>query len=266
MKVWTIANQKGGVGKTTTAVTLGGLLSVWGFRTLLVDIDPHGSLTSYFRYDPDVIEESTYSLFQAAAEKKPIDPATLLYQTGTEGLQLLPASVALATLDRQAGRMEGMGLVLKRAFESLSGQFDYVMIDCPPMLGVLMVNALAACERLVIPVQTEFLALKGLERMLHTLKMVLKSRTTPLPYTIVPTMFDRRTRASVDSLRVLRETYRQHIWSGVIPVDTRFREASKVGLPPPVADPRGKGVEAYTALLELLQSEAISMPVPGVAR
>lgn len=266
MKVWTIANQKGGVGKTTTAVTLGGLLSVWGFRTLLVDIDPHGSLTSYFRYDPDAIEESTYSLFQAAAEKKPIDPATLLYPTGTEGLQLLPASVALATLDRQAGRMEGMGLVLKRAFESLSGQFDYVMIDCPPMLGVLMVNALAACDRLVIPVQTEFLALKGLERMLHTLKMVLKSRTTPLPYIIVPTMFDRRTRASVDSLRVLRETYRQHIWNGVIPVDTRFREASRAGLPPPVADPRGKGVEAYTGLLELLQSEAISMPVPGVAQ
>jgi chromosome partitioning protein len=266
MKVWTIANQKGGVGKTTTAVSLGGLLSVWGFRTLLVDIDPHGSLTSYFRYDPDAIEESTYSLFQAAADKRPIDPASLLYQTGTEGLQLLPASVALATLDRQAGRMEGMGLVLKRAFEQLSGQFDYVLIDCPPMLGVLMVNALAACERLVIPVQTEFLALKGLERMLHTLKMVLKARAAPLPYTIVPTMFDRRTRASVDSLRVLRETYREHIWNGVIPVDTRLREASKVGLPPPVADPRGKGVEAYAVLLEMLQSEPKSIAVSGVAQ
>lgn len=266
MKVWTIANQKGGVGKTTTAVTLGGLLSVWGFRTLLVDIDPHGSLTSYFRYDPDAIEESAYSLFQAAAEKTTLDAATLLYPTGTEGLQLLPASVALATLERQAGRMDGMGLVLKRAFESLSGRFDFVLIDCPPMLGVLMVNALAACERLIIPVQTEFLALKGLERMLHTLSMVLKARSAPLPYTIVPTMFDRRTRASVDSLRVLRESYPQQIWNGVIPVDTRFREASKAGLPPPVADPRGRGVEAYTALLETLLSEPRSMPVSGVAR
>jgi len=266
VKVWTIANQKGGVGKTTTAVTLGGLLSLWGFRTLLVDIDPHGSLTSYFRYDPDAIEESAYSLFQAAAEKNSIDPASLLYKTGTEGLELLPASVALATLERQAGRMDGMGLVLKRAFESLSGRFDYVLIDCPPMLGVLMVNALAACERLIIPVQTEFLALKGLERMLHTLDMVLKARSVPLPYTIVPTMFDRRTRASVDSLRVLRETYGQHIWNGVIPVDTRFREASKVGLPPPVADPRGRGVEAYSSLLELLLSEPRPMPASGVAR
>jgi len=266
MRVWTIANQKGGVGKTTTAVTLGGLLSAWGFRTLLVDIDPHGSLTSYFRYDPDAIEESTYSLFQAAAEKRPVDPGSLLYKTGTEGLQLLPASVALATLDRQAGRLEGMGLVLKRAFDSLSDQFDYVMIDCPPMLGVLMVNALAACERLVIPVQTEFLALKGLERMLHTLKMVLKARSTPLPYTIVPTMFDRRTRASVDSLRVLRESYPEQVWSGVIPVDTRFREASRAGLPPPVLDPRGRGVMAYSALLESLQGEERVESISGVAR
>ena len=266
MRVWTIANQKGGVGKTTSAVSLGGLLSVWGFRTLLVDIDPHGSLTSYFRYDPDAIEESTYTLFKAVADKKPVDPSTLLYKTGTEGLELLPASVALATLDRQAGRMDGMGLVLKRAFDQLSDQFDYVLIDCPPMLGVLMVNALAACERLVIPVQTEFLALKGLERMLHTLKMVLKARATPLPYTIVPTMYDQRTRASVDSLRVLRETYKEQVWEGVIPVDTQFREASKVGLPPAIADPRGKGVAAYTALLESLQSEQTTMPVTGIAR
>ncbi|MCW9022057.1 MAG: ParA family protein, partial [Sedimenticola sp.] len=185
---------------------------------------------------------------------------------GTEGLELLPASVALATLDRQAGRMDGMGLVLRRAFDRLADQFDYVLIDCPPMLGVLMVNALAACERLVIPVQTEFLALKGLERMLHTLKMVLKARTTPLPYTIVPTMYDQRTRASVDSLRVLRETYKQQVWNGVIPVDTQFREASKVGLPPAIADPRGKGVTAYTALLETLQSEQNTLPISGLAR
>jgi len=263
VKVWTIANQKGGVGKTTTVVSLGGLLSAWGFRTLLVDIDPHGSLTSYFRYDPDALEASAYSLFQAVAEKQPIDPASLICETGTEGLDLLPASMALATLDRQAGRLEGMGLILKNALDKLSDQYDYVLIDCPPMLGVLMVNALAACQCLIIPVQTEFLALKGLERMLNTLKMVLKSRKTDLSYIIVPTFFDKRTRASISSLRTLRESWPNELWDGVIPIDTRFREASRAGIPPAIFDPRARGITAYAKLLETLQKMEQPHPKAG---
>ena len=254
MRIWTIANQKGGVGKTTTAVTLGGILASWGLRTLLVDIDPHGSMTSYFRYDPDSLERSTYSLFSAKMEKQQIDANKLILETGTGGLELLPASMALATLDRQSGRLEGMGLVLKQTLHKLSDRFDYVLIDCPPMLGVLMVNALAACERLIMPVQTEFLALKGLERMMHTLNMILKSREAALPYTIVPTFFDRRTRASIDSLRMLRETYPDMLWNDVIPIDTKFRESSKAGIPPTVYSPDTHGVLAYTKLLEFLHN------------
>ncbi len=256
MKVWTIANQKGGVGKTTSTVSLGGLLAGWGFRVLLVDMDPHGSLTSYFKYDPDNLEESVYSLFQAKAQKTGLDPHQLICGTGTRGLDLLPASMALATLDRMAGKIDGMGLVLKTSLDRLGADFDYALIDCPPILGVLMINALAACERLLIPVQTEFLALKGLERMLHTLEMVLKSRKQDLPVTIVPTMYDQRTRASVDSLKLLRQDYPDTLWRGMIPVDTNFREASKVGLPPAVFEPKTHGVVAYTALLqELLDVE-----------
>lgn len=252
MKVWTVANQKGGVGKTTTVVSLGGLLTQYGLRTLLIDIDPHGSLTSYFRYDPDAIEESVYTLFKAVIEKQELDPATLIYATGTDGLELMPAVMALAALDRQAGKLEGMGLVIKNALLKLELQYDYVIIDCPPIIGVLMINALAACEQLIIPVQTEFLALKGLERMLHTLNMVLKSRQVPLPYTIVPTMYDMRTRASQDSLRVLRETYKSRLWDSLIPVDTLLREASRAGIPPAMFDPQGRAVSAYTNLLEYL--------------
>lgn len=250
MKVWTVANQKGGVGKTTTTVALGGLLAAWGFKTLLVDVDPHGSMTSYFRYDPDALDESTYSLFQALAEKRYLDPSSVFCDTGTPGLSLMPASVALATLDRQSARLEGMGLVLKNALAKVQDQFDYVLIDCPPMLGVLLINALAACEHLVIPVQTEFLAIKGLERMTHTLKMVLKARKAPLAYTIVPTMYDKRTRASIDSLQVLKQNYMKHLWNGLVPVDTKFREASRAGIPPAIFDPKARGVQAYTRLLE----------------
>jgi chromosome partitioning protein len=253
MKIWTVANQKGGVGKTTTTVALGGLLSQWGFRTLLIDIDPHGSLTSYFRYDPDALEESIYNLFKAKLDNQRIDPTQLIYPTGTEGLELMPAAMALATLDRQSGKLEGMGLVIKNALIELQSLYDYVIIDCPPILGVLMINALAACEQLIIPVQTEFLALKGLERMLHTLKMVLKSRRTNLQYTIIPTMYDMRTRASLDSLKVLRETYRDKLWQSLIPVDTRLREASRAGIPPSIYDPNSRSVQAYRNLLEHLQ-------------
>jgi chromosome partitioning protein len=255
MRSWAVANQKGGVAKTTTAISLGGLLAAWGFRVLLVDMDPHGSMTSYFRYDPDNVELSVYSLFQANAEKSKIKALDLVCETGTEGLLLMPASLAQATLDRQAGKLNGMGLILKGGVAQLHEQFDYILIDCPPLLGVLLINALAASDRLIIPVQTEYLALKGLERMLHTLRMVLKAGNRQLPYHIVPTMYDQRTRASQDSLRTLRQNHRDHLWPGVIPIDTRLREASRAGLPPPMFAPRTRGVMAYAELLEYLLNQ-----------
>lgn len=254
MKIWSVANQKGGVGKTTTAVTLGGLLAAAGHKTLLVDLDPHGSLTAYFGYDPDSLEESVYTLFRPEIMSKP-ETLSVIKETGHEGLSLLPASTALATLDRQLGSQEGMGLVIGRTLAQLQDEYDYAFIDCPPVLGVLMVNALAACEELLIPVQTEFLALKGLERMLRTLSMVTRARKQPLKYTIIPTMFDKRTRASHESLKHLRDTYPEEIWSSVIPVDTQFREASRRGEPLSMINPHSRGVIAYTALLANLQGQ-----------
>jgi len=256
VKIWAVSNQKGGVGKTTTAVTLGGLLARQGKRVLLLDLDPQGSMTSYFRMDPDTSERSVYSLFEACANQTRVELLdVLLHPTGEEGLFLLPASTAMATLDRQLGTRDGMGLVIKQTLTRLESQFDYVLMDCPPMLGVLMVNALAACQRLLIPVQTEFLALKGLERMLHTLRMIAHSRGGVLPFTIIPTFFDRRTRASMDALRAMRDQHSEHLWSRVIPVDTQFREASKAGKPLCAHDPAARGNEAYASLLRCLQQQ-----------
>jgi chromosome partitioning protein len=251
MQIWSIANQKGGVGKTTTAVTLAGLCAGQGYRTLLLDMDPHGSLTAYFGYDPETLESGMYTLFQTPAESA-AQVRALLRDTKQTNLSLLPASTALATLDRQLGAREGMGLVASRALERVAGEFDQVFIDCPPMLGVLMVNALAACDRLIIPVQTEFLAIKGLERMLHTLSMIERARGLRVPRITVPTMFDRRTRASIDSLRVLRERFRDHLWEGVVPVDTRFRDASRAGVPLGQFMPGARGAAAYGQLLDSL--------------
>lgn len=248
MRIWAVANQKGGVGKTTTAVNLGGLLANRNQRVLLVDLDPHGSLTSYFGLDPESVAPSVYDLFDRAGERG--FAAEAVHATAVKGLSVLPSSTALATLDRQLGARSGMGLVVRDALHSLSSRFDCAVLDCPPMLGVLMVNALAACDELLVPVQTEFLALKGLERMVHTLGMIQRSRKTELPWRIVPTMFDRRTRASVDSLRELRATYHDRVWAAAIPVDTQFREASKQGLPLTVAHPWAKGSQAYRRLLD----------------
>ncbi len=253
MQVWTVSNQKGGVGKTTTSVTLGGIAAEAGKRVLLIDLDPHGSLTSYFGGDPDYMEKSCFTLFDNRKNLTRDLIADTLISTNFNNISVLPASTALATLERQ-GIGDGMGLVVSRVLAKIQDDFDLVIIDCPPLLGVLMVNALAACHQLVIPVQTEFLAIKGLERILHTLKMLSKSRKQELDYLIVPTMFDRRTQASVTSLRTIRNTYGERVWQGKVSVDTRLRDASKAGIPPNIYDKDGRGVACYRSLYSLLES------------
>ncbi len=250
MRIWTVANQKGGVGKTTVVTSLAGLLAQRGASTLVVDLDPHGSLTSYFGYDPEEVEPNLYELFRH--QGRSIDPDAMSVPTAVEGLHLLPASTSLATLDRQLGSRKGMGLVIRRGLSAMAHRFDYTLLDCPPMLGVLMVNALAACDRLIVPVQTEFLALKGLERMVHTLEMIERSRPRALPYTIVPTLYDRRTRAATRALEELQQRHGERVWPGAIPVDTQFREASREGLPLTVMQPWCRGSLAFRKLLEHL--------------
>lgn len=253
MRVLTVANQKGGVGKTTSSVALAGLAAAQGQRVLLLDLDPHGSLSSYFRQDPDSLALSTFTLFQERSQLSFASVSRLIQTTSLPGLDLMPASTALATLERNT-LGDGMGLVLSKALALIADSYDWVIIDTPPILGVLMINALAACNYLIIPVQTEFLALKGLERMVGTLNMMNKSRRKAPEYTIVPVMYDRRTQASVGSLRTIRNTWMDRVWPGHIPVDTRFRDASRAGLPPHVFDPSSRGVEAYASLLRFLQA------------
>lgn len=249
MRIWAVANQKGGVGKTTTVVALGGLLAEAGNRVLMVDMDPHGSLTTYFGHDPDTMNHSLYDLFEHKG-KVPRDlPAQLVLETAHKGLHLLPASSALATLERKTVGVEGMGLVLSRSLATLWDDYDYVLLDNSPSLGVLMINALAAAQHLLVPVQTEFLALKGLDRMLHTLEMVMKSQRNRLNYTIIPTMYDRRTQASVQSLSQLRKSYGKELWRFAIPVDTRFRDASQQGVVPSALSQDSQGIRAYRRLL-----------------
>ena len=250
MIVWTVANQKGGVGKTTTTISLGGLLADKGYKVLLVDTDPHASLSYYFGIESEDLELNVYDLFIQVATREQVLQS--LCPTKYPNIDILPATMSLATLDRALGAKGGMGLVLKKALDKIADEYDFVLIDCPPVLGVLMVNALAACQRIIIPVQTEFLALKGLERMMKTMEIMQGEQKSPFNHTIVPTMFDKRTKASLLAYRKLQELYPESVWPGVIPIDTNFRNASEAQKLPSDYANNSRGVFAYKNLLQQL--------------
>jgi len=248
--VWAVANQKGGVGKTTTAIALAGALAERGNRVLLVDTDPHASLSYYFGIESEDLDLSVYNLFIQVSSKEQIFQS--LCPTQYQNIDILPATMGLATLDRMLGRKSGMGLVLKKAIQKLVGEYDYVLIDCPPVLGVLMVNALAAADRIIVPVQTEFLALKGLDRMIKTMEIMQGEQDAPFKFTIVPTMFDKRTNASLLTYKKLQDIYTHLLWPGVVPVDTNLRNASFAQKVPSDYAANSRGSIAYNNLLNYL--------------
>ncbi|GHE80752.1 ParA family protein [Thalassotalea profundi] len=250
MIVWTVANQKGGVGKTTTTISLGGLLAEQGYKVLLIDTDPHASLSYYFGIESEDLDLSVYDLFVQVSTKEQIMMS--LCPTKYENIDILPATMGLATLDRSLGSKGGMGLVLKKALEKLKDEYDYVLIDCPPVLGVLMVNALAACDRIIVPAQTEFLALKGLDRMIKTMEIMQGEQHKPFTFSIVPTMFDKRTKASLQAYLKMQELYGKTVWPGVIPIDTNFRNASVVQKVMSDFSATSRGTQAYRNLVDYL--------------
>jgi chromosome partitioning protein len=238
MQVITVANQKGGVGKTTTTISVADALAARGFKVLLLDLDPQGSLTSYLQLDPDEVINTTYNLFDDGDELIP-------RESGFDNLFIAPASVALANLEKRAQTLKGKGLVVKEWLTGQQGKYDFAVIDTPPALGMLMINALAACDLLVVPVQTDHLALKGLERMIKVLEMLSNSGRV-IDYHLLATMYDQRTNASRRALQVLKNKYSEHISEILIPVDTKLREASRLGVPPSFLFSSSHGVKAYS--------------------
>ena len=261
MQVWAIANQKGGVGKTTTTLLLGRLLAGRGQRVLLVDLDPHASLTRAFGLPVEPPPAGTLDLFEA--------PAKTVREVSRESpianVRLLAANAGMATLERRSATAPGLGLALGQGLAAAAADYDYALLDCPPMLGLLMVNALAAADQLVIPTQTEPLGVHGMEGMLKTAAMIERSRKRPLPARVLPTLFDRRTRACTETLDALREAHPDRTWVQAVPLDTRLRDAAelaKAELPAEVLQSRG--FDAYQrALAWLLRDAPLPVEMPA---
>jgi chromosome partitioning protein len=245
MQIWAIANQKGGVGKTTTSLCLARGLAQSGQRVLLVDLDPHASLTRAFAVPSTPPPAGSHDLFTGGGASL----ASLARGTDIKGLDLIAAQPALATLERRGATQPGLGLALGRALHAVQSLYDHVLLDCPPTLGLLMVNALAAADRLVVPTQTDPLALHGLADMLRTAAMVERSRRRPLPQHVLPTLYDRRTKSGVHSLEQLHAQYEGRVWPEAVPMDTRLRDACALTA---VASPGGRGADAYARALRWL--------------
>ena len=247
MRVWTIANQKGGVGKTTSTLCLGRSLADAGKRVLLVDMDPHGSLTRAFGVPTEPPPTGTYDLFNGQNISEVARP------TGYPGIDLIAAQPAMATLERRSATQPGLGLALGRALQAEPDGHDYALLDCPPTLGLLLVNALAACDRLIVPTQTDPLALHGLAGMLHTAAMVERSRSRPLLRQILPTLFDKRTRSGQSTLEQLQAHPGAAACPYPIPVDTRLRDADALGTREHIY---GRGLIAYEHAMQWLLDTA----------
>ncbi|GAA6153263.1 ParA family protein [Pseudoteredinibacter isoporae] len=253
MQVWTVANQKGGVGKTTSAVTLGGYAAQAGKRVLLIDLDAQGSMSCYFGIKPQALKQSSAELLHHEEPVTRQEIMDIVVELPYEGMSLMPSSPSLITLERTSQHRRGFGLVLGQVLSLLEDDFDLVLIDCPPALGVLMINALVASTRLIIPVQAEFLSLQGFARMQQTVDMVQHSLDTVIDRVVVPTMVDRRTQACQQTVRSLRNEFPVDLWPGHIPIDTKLRDASRLGVPANLFQPAAKGVQAYGALYRFLE-------------
>jgi chromosome partitioning protein len=244
VKVIAIVNQKGGVGKTTTAVNLGAALAVAERRTLVVDVDPQSNSTKGLGFGPDPARPSVYDCLLDGGEGE-----VHLLETSVPGLHLLPSERDLLGAEVELVSMEGRERRLGNALAGVRDGYDFILIDCPPSLGLLTLNALVASDTLLIPVQCEYLALEGLSEVLATWQRVTKTYNASLSLEgVLLTMFDERTNLSHQVAEEIRDHLGSKVFRTVIPRNVRLGEAPSFGKPILTYDIRSKGAEAYMSL------------------
>lgn len=251
-KVIAIANQKGGVGKTTTAVNLGAGLAALGRRVLIVDLDPQGHSTSGLGIAKDRLRGSIYEVL---IDERPIQE--VIVPSGHRGLVVAPATVDLAGAEIELVPALARETRLKRALERIRPSYDFVLIDCPPSLGLLTLNALTAADTVLVPIQCEYYALEGLSQLLRTVQLVQQNLNPALRLEgVVLTMFDARTNLSIQVVEEVKRYFRDKVFQTVIPRNVRLSEAPSHGKSILAYDPRSRGAEVYSDLAKEVAANA----------
>lgn len=245
-RIIAIANQKGGVGKTTTNVNLSACLAVAGKRVLTIDIDPQGNTTSGLGIDKNKIEKSIYDVLINGADVK-----EAIIHTEIDNLDIIVSNIQLAGAEIELVSMISRETILKKALSEIRDSYDYILIDCPPSLGLITINALTAADRLLVPIQCEYYALEGLAQLMNTVNLVQKHLNPDLKIEgVVLTMFDARTNLAIEVVQEVKKYFRDKVYTTIIPRNVRLGEAPSHGLPIIMYDPKSTGAEAYTDLAE----------------
>jgi len=251
-KIIAVTNQKGGVGKTTTSVNLSAALATLGKRVLLVDIDPQGNTTSGIGVNKADVTNCVYDVII-----NDVHPKDAILPTQITGLSILPATIQLAGAEIELVPTISREVRLKKSLHLVKHMFDYIIIDCPPSLGILTINSLTAADSVIIPIQCEYYALEGLSQLLNTVRLVQKHLNTSLQIEgVLLTMFDARTNLGIQVIEEVKKYFQQKVYQTVIPRNVRLSEAPSHGESIITYDPRSKGAEVYLELAkEVISSE-----------
>ena len=245
-RIIAIANQKGGVGKTTTAINLSACLAEKGQRVLVIDIDPQGNTTSGLGIAKDNVDNTIYEVML-----QEIDISDAICKDIFENLDIIPSNVNLAGAEIDLIDIENREYILKNAINTVRNNYDYVILDCPPSLSMLTVNAMTAADTVLVPIQCEYYALEGLTQLIHTINLVKKKLNPQLELEgVVFTMYDSRTNLSLQVVENVKDNLKQNIYKTIIPRNIRLAEAPSHGLPINLYDPKSTGAESYRLLAE----------------
>ena len=241
-----IANQKGGVGKSTTAINLSACLAEAGQKMLVIDIDPQGNTTSGFGIDKESLKNTIYEMIIGEA-----DINEYIIKNVVDNLDVMPANVNLAGAEIDLIGVEDREYILRNKISSVATQYDFIIIDCPPSLTMLTVNAMTTANTVLVPIQCEYYALEGLSQLMHTIQLV-KTRLNPELEMegVVFTMYDARTNLSLQVVENVKENLKQTIYKTIIPRNIRLAEAPSHGMPINLYDPKSAGAESYRLLAE----------------